>query len=244
MGRFIYKPAIDNPLSIAKVQRGELFSDAAGVLYFHDRSGNIRKLSDYEIANINGLQAELDSLQSAINGKADASHNHAISDISGLQTALDGKAASSHGHSIANISGLQAALDAKLDDSQRGTANGVAPLGSDGKVPLANLPDDLGSGGGGGGGNTTSHRVVVTNWAAGTWTLPDGWTAVKVHGGASMQLTHSLNKNPVSWMLLGRDSTPAIQLVPTSLRNLQVVDTNTVIVSSVSASTFDLTLSF
>lgn len=32
------------------------------------------------------------------------------------------------------------ALDAKLDDSQLNAANGVAPLGSDGKVPIANLP--------------------------------------------------------------------------------------------------------
>ena len=42
-------------------------------------------------------QVDLDTLSEVVEGKADAEHDHAISDITGLQNALDGKAASSHG---------------------------------------------------------------------------------------------------------------------------------------------------
>ncbi|MGJ3625955.1 hypothetical protein AB5I41_01460 [Sphingomonas sp. MMS24-JH45] len=54
------------------------------------------------------------AVQTALNGKANASHTHVISDVTGLQTALDGKAATSHTHTIAQVTGLQAALDGKL----------------------------------------------------------------------------------------------------------------------------------
>jgi len=63
----------------------------------------------------------------ALSGKAAASHSHAISDVTGLQTALDGKAASTHTHGISDVTGLQTALDNKLDDSQA-TAFGLSLL--------------------------------------------------------------------------------------------------------------------
>ena len=46
---------------------------------------------------------------------ADDSHNHVIANVDGLQTALDGKAAVSHTHIISDVTGLQTALDAKLE---------------------------------------------------------------------------------------------------------------------------------
>ena len=76
---------------------------------------------------------------SALNGKANSSHSHSISNITNLQSALDsksdtghthddryytetemntklnGKANSSHSHSISNITNLQSALDSKSD---------------------------------------------------------------------------------------------------------------------------------
>lgn len=57
-----------------------------------------------------------------------------------VKAALDGKAAASHTHGIADIPGLQDAFNAKLDTSQKGQANGVATLGTDGKVPSEQLP--------------------------------------------------------------------------------------------------------
>ena len=70
-------------------------------------------VGDIEISDVTGLQAELDglegditSLNSALSGKADTSHSHAISDVTSLQTSLDGKAAVSHTHSTSDITGL------------------------------------------------------------------------------------------------------------------------------------------
>ncbi len=64
--------------------------------------------------------------------------------LTDIETAVNGKANTVHTHSISNVTGLQAALDAKIATSARGANNGVASLGSDGKVPLNQLPD-LGS---------------------------------------------------------------------------------------------------
>lgn len=47
---------------------------------------------------------------------------------------------SAHTHAIADVTGLSTALSNKLDTSQRGAVNGVASLGSDGKVPTSQLP--------------------------------------------------------------------------------------------------------
>lgn len=58
---------------------------------------------------------------SQITGKpstfAPSAHSHVIADITSLQTTLDGKANTSHTHSIANVTSLQATLDAKALDS-------------------------------------------------------------------------------------------------------------------------------
>jgi hypothetical protein len=104
---------------------------------------------------------DVDGLQAALDGKASVSHTHGISDVTGLQTALDGKAASSHSHAIGDVTGLQGALDGKAASShthtasqvtdfataadarieaQKGQNNGLATLGSDGKVPSIQLP--------------------------------------------------------------------------------------------------------
>ena len=61
---------------------------------------------------------------------ADDSHDHVISNIDGLQGALDGKAPAEHSHSY-------------IPTSQKGVANGVATLDSDGKVPSSQLPSDV-----------------------------------------------------------------------------------------------------
>ena len=89
---------------------------------------------NHSIANVTGLQGELDS-------KASASHSHAISGVTGLQTELNnksnnghthddryfteseinsllsGKTNNGHTHSISNITNLQAQLDSKASSS-------------------------------------------------------------------------------------------------------------------------------
>ena len=58
---------------------------------------------------------DINNLQTALNGKANSSHTHSISQITNLQTSLDGKAPKSHTHSISQITNLQSSLNAKLD---------------------------------------------------------------------------------------------------------------------------------
>lgn len=83
--------------------------------------GNVPNVDATSRANHTGTQAisTVSGLQTALDGKAAATHGHAIADVTGLQTALDGKqaagsyAAASHGHVIGDVTGLQTALDGK-----------------------------------------------------------------------------------------------------------------------------------
>lgn len=60
-------------------------------------------------------------VKSALDGKADSAHSHAIGDVTGLQSALDGKAPSTHSHAISDVTGLQTALDGKQATLTAGT---------------------------------------------------------------------------------------------------------------------------
>ena len=52
-------------------------------------------------------------VDTALSGKANTTHTHAISDVTNLQTTLDGKANESHAHAISSVIGLQTALNGK-----------------------------------------------------------------------------------------------------------------------------------
>ncbi|WP_295842524.1 tail fiber domain-containing protein [uncultured Xanthomonas sp.] len=85
--------------------------------------------------------------QTALDGKAAASHSHTIANVTGLQDALDGKAAASHSHTIANVSGLQGALDAKANLSGASfSGNVTAPnliAGGSGNGAYVQIGDDV-----------------------------------------------------------------------------------------------------
>lgn len=72
---------------------------------------------------------------------ARADHAHARPTLSEI-----GAAPISHAHPQTDISGLTAQLSAKQDASDKGIANGYAPLDSSGKVPTSNLPTISGGG--------------------------------------------------------------------------------------------------
>lgn len=79
--------------------------------------GNIGELTAEQLTTLLSLSiSDIEGLQSAINGKADEDHSHAIEDVTDLQDELDGKAASSHAHGISDITDLQSELDDKSDD--------------------------------------------------------------------------------------------------------------------------------
>ncbi len=51
-----------------------------------------------------------------------------------------GKANSTHAHAISDVTGLTTALSGKLDATEKGAANGLAPLGADSKIAATYLP--------------------------------------------------------------------------------------------------------
>ena len=55
-------------------------------------------------------------IEGEVNKKANASHDHGISDINGLQSALDGKSNTGHGHTISNITNLQSTIESIYSD--------------------------------------------------------------------------------------------------------------------------------
>jgi hypothetical protein len=85
-------------------------------------------------------------VQFAANGSATAGRAVEATD-SRLSNA---RTPTAHAHAISDTTGLQTALDAKIAATEKGAANGVAPLGADSKVPIENLPDAVRTGDGSG----------------------------------------------------------------------------------------------
>ena len=98
---------------------------------------------------ITGTLADQSDLATALSGKQDAgsyaasNHSHAISGVTGLQTALDGKQAAGSYEAGSAVANHVAAADPHTQyqkESEKGSANGYASLGADGKVPSGQLP--------------------------------------------------------------------------------------------------------
>lgn len=71
-------------------------------------------LGKADVAHNHAL-ADIDGLSDVISQKANIVHAHEIVDINGLTTALDGKAAIDHGHSLASLPEVGQALTQKAD---------------------------------------------------------------------------------------------------------------------------------
>lgn len=73
--------------------------------------------------------ANVDGLQTALNGKSGIGHTHEMSGVLGLSAALAGKAAVSHTHEQSEVSGLTDALDGKAaaDHNHDGVYEPVVP---------------------------------------------------------------------------------------------------------------------
>lgn len=139
-----------------------------------------------------------DTINTAVAGKANTSHTHAISDITGLQTAINAKANSSHTHTINDISAT-------------GTKNSTTFLRGDGTwatIDLAsgtiNASQVTGAAGSGLNLSAASVKVNTTTSSlsaalelldAKAQTLSDNYTTLSntVSGKANATHTHSIN---------------------------------------------------
>lgn len=123
-----------------------------------------------------------------VNGKANATHDHAISDVRDLQTALDGKAASSHGTHV-SYSTTSPMMDGT---ASVGTASTVAR--SDHKHPTDTsraAKTDLDS-------HTSNTTVHITS------TERTNWNAAKTHAGSAHAPSNAeKNQNAFSNIAVG-----------------------------------------
>jgi hypothetical protein len=90
-------------------------------------------------------------------------------------------------------------------------------------------------------------RIVIrcNSWITNSFTLPSGVTVTKEYDDSSLKVIHNKGLIPSSWIVINRESTPMTAVVPTSLRNLQILNDNEIIITSISSfNSFDLIISF
>ena len=115
---------VDNPHTVTKAQVG---------------LGNVDNTADV-VKNVLSATKLTTARNIALSGDVTGSVSF---DGSANATIVATVADNSHLHTIANITGLQTALDNKVDDSEKGSANGVATLDVNGKVTLTQIPDSV-----------------------------------------------------------------------------------------------------
>jgi len=81
---------------------------------------------------------------------------------------------------------------------------------------------------GGGSSLVTPYEITCTDWAAGNFTAPSGWTVTKVNSDTALQVSHNLGKVPVVWSGVNLLSSPNLAIVPSSTRNMQIDTSNQV----------------
>src|SRR5699024_6233134 len=97
---------------------------------------------------VDAAEGLISSLEAALDGKAESSHQHAVSQVDGLQAALDGKQDSGSYATTDQVDGRQAALDAThvaatyaTTDQLTAQADGSAVAGLESGVAALETPE-------------------------------------------------------------------------------------------------------
>lgn len=94
-------------------------------------------------------------------------------------------------------------------------------------------------------GGTSALTIQVESWSGDNIIVPTGVTVTKEYDNSSLRITHNRNKYPTGWFAFNKESAPMTGILPTSLRNIQIVNTNEVIVTSLSSfEQLELSISF
>jgi hypothetical protein len=90
-----------------------------------------------------------------------------------------------------------------------------------------------------------SVLIQVNSWSSNAIVVPTGVTVTKEYDSTSLRIAHNKNKYPTGWFGYNRDSSPISGIVPTALRNIQIVNLNEVIITSLSSfEAFNLVIQF
>ena len=134
-----------------------------------------------ESVDAEGLGERMDSLETALDGKAPSSHTHTIAQVTNLQSTLDGKAPSSHTHTSAQITDLQGKLNAKQN-----TITGAATtIDTENLTPSRALVSD---------GNGKVAVSAVTSTEIGYLGGVSGNVQTQLNGKAASSHTHSISQ--------------------------------------------------
>lgn len=110
---------------------------------------------------------------------------------------------------------------------------------------LDSLGGSTDSGGSTGGSTAQSVTVQVTSWLNSEWVAPSGVTVSKMYNDSSIRIDHNLGKFPVGWFAFTRESNPMTAILPSGVTNMQIVDENSVIITSISShEIFDVSINF
>jgi hypothetical protein len=134
----------------------------------------------------------------------------------------------------------------KGEKGDTGDTGPTGPKGDKGDKGDTGDPGPVGpEGPSGGGGGSNFVTIQATSWSAGQFTLPEGVTVEKIYSDSSLQINHGQNKYPKGWFGFIRESDPWVGIIPTNVRNIQIVDANTIIITNVSSfEIFDISIQF
>jgi hypothetical protein len=123
---------------------GQVYVSGTGIIYEWDGTAWVRRggsssgggSGEAPVTSVNGEIGEV-VLDAADVGAAPLGHTHPIAEVNELQTVLDGKAANVHSHAIADVTGLQTALDGKAPSAHNHDADYVNISGDTMTGPLS-----------------------------------------------------------------------------------------------------------
>ena len=178
------------------------------------------EVSSALLANLTGLtgpiQTQIDAINTELDGKADAvtqaggTYAKVTVNTQGVVTSGQAQIA------VADISDLSTTLADYVPTSQKGVADGVATLGSDTKVPMAQLNTGVGN-------NTipvltgtaSTGQVVTYNGTGLTFATPvkrDPVHTIQGNGSAaSFEIEHTLGVPPLAYTIVNNSTHKVIQ---------------------------------
>jgi hypothetical protein len=132
--------------TIAATQISDSTTAGRALLTAADAAAQRTALSINNVDNTSDANKPVSTVQqTALNGKANTAHSHAIADVTGLQTALDAKAATSHTQAASTISDSTAAGRALLTAADAAAQRTALALGTADSPTFSNVSDSKGN---------------------------------------------------------------------------------------------------
>lgn len=133
---------VSSDILVADIDHSHLYSDLIGAPTIPTKMSQLTNDTSFITTSTLSEYITKEEAYSELSTKANATHEHMISEIKGLQSSLDAKANLSHTHSTDNIDGLSALLSGKADIGHK---HSYASLTDKPTIPtkISQLTDDV-----------------------------------------------------------------------------------------------------